>query len=204
MKRISSMRNVSSERNIFNPDEEFNQTPNNLLEAYRRVLKELHFMKLQLKTLKSEFNDGFEHGKLNFLLKTKGITQWSSKYSRRLLIFSNLFLSIYVFFQKLNEIYFGPSFFVQKFIRVPFFKKQVKDNFSERFLKTMWKETLCSSTLLLATYWLFSRNEWKNNLALLCNLSISIYLSLFTKTSFWVLYFNLFALIFYILNKIQN
>jgi hypothetical protein len=65
MKRISSMRNVS-ERNIFNPDEEFNQTPNNLLEAYRRVLKELHFMKLKLKTLKSEFNDGFEHGTFFF------------------------------------------------------------------------------------------------------------------------------------------
>eukprot|EP01080_Neovahlkampfia_damariscottae_P001971 gene1971-1479_t len=104
MRRINSSRNVNERNGLFNPDEEFNQTPNNLLEAYRRVLKELHLMKLQLKNMKEEFNDGFEHG----------ISQWSSKYSRRLLIFSSVFLSIYVFIEKLNEIYFGPSFFLKK------------------------------------------------------------------------------------------
>lgn len=178
---MSGMKRVSS----FLVETE-NFPSNNLLEGYRRILKELHLVKLQLKMMKQEI-DGFE----------EGMNQWTMKYTKRMVMVSNVLLSVFMMGNKANDIIFNSSFIRQMIF--PWKKsKEIK------VVEHIWKESILSFLLVVSTMWINTKSEWKKNMSLLISLLISVYLSLFSDISPWALYFNIFALILYIASLLSS
>lgn len=181
------------------------ESPHDLLQGYKFLTKELQKLSLQVRNLRKEVRGVAEESSM-----------WTLKYSRRIVMVSNLLLSVYILGKRgLDLVYninsrsmllgllFNPFNWFQKSSQnlkrrngVP--KRQMKQpepQFKLMLIQLLWKQLAMSGCLLFSSYWLMSRDKLRRSCGIVLTFVTNIYLAITTDVSPWTIYFNCFTLL---------
>lgn len=205
----------------------FDDTPRDLLKAYRTVLQQLDKVKRELKDLRKHVQGVAEES-----------SQWTLKYSRRIVMVSNILLASYILGNRLLDIvnHSSKSMIFQLINPFPWLfppkKKKSKqstsaldaygrfrakknsstttkkpqeltldDNLPFVLIRLLWQAGVRSGLLMFATYWLFSADAWKRNSGILISFLMNVHLAYRSDVATWTIYFNMFSLIMYLIAR---
>ncbi|KAL0482762.1 hypothetical protein AKO1_011177, partial [Acrasis kona] len=181
------------------------ESPHDLLQGYKFLTKELQRLNEEVRNLRREVRGVTEESSM-----------WTLKYSRRIVMVSNLLFSVYILGKRginlvnninsrsmLLGLIFNPMnwFSTPKGPnKQPYKPSSRKQEPQLKFMlvRLLWKQVSMSGCLLISSYWLMSRDNYKRNCGIALTFITNIYMAFTTDVSSWTVYFNCFTLLMYI------
>jgi hypothetical protein len=175
-------------------------SPHDLLQGYKFLTKELQKLSQQVNDMRKQVRGVAEESSM-----------WTLKYSRRVVMVSNVLLTVYILGKRGMDIVnninsrsmlLGLIFNPFNWFQTPkqTLKSRGKSSKQEPQLKMMliqllWKQLTMSACLLFSSYWLMSKDKFKRNGGIILTFVTNIYLAITTDVSPWTIYFNCFTLL---------